>query len=184
MQKFAILAVSRTIALLPPPLILLPALQNILSFLKYDKAQLRKGLQTRGTDLKADVRHKRHQKQLRLTLEMSNLSAKIKLYAKLLNQRSCRDFVQAQLRDYFTFLNLNVRGWYNGMLVCRYISWTNSARKASLHQPRPLLTEFHDGRSHAASLTRSKNPIHDWPTDGRARLSRKARTTTRRYLCR
>jgi hypothetical protein len=38
MQKFAILAVSRTIASLPPPLILLPALQNILTFVKYDKA--------------------------------------------------------------------------------------------------------------------------------------------------
>jgi hypothetical protein len=38
MQKFAILAVFGTIALLPPPLILLSALQNILSFVKYDKA--------------------------------------------------------------------------------------------------------------------------------------------------
>jgi hypothetical protein len=46
---FAILAVSRTIALLPPPLILLPALENILSVVRYEKAWLRKGLQTIGT---------------------------------------------------------------------------------------------------------------------------------------
>jgi hypothetical protein len=52
MQKFAILAVSRTIALLPPlnsaPD---PALQNILSLVKYNNGQLRKRRQTRGTDL-------------------------------------------------------------------------------------------------------------------------------------
>jgi hypothetical protein len=36
-----------------------------------------------------------------------------------------------------------------------------------MHQPRTLLTEFRDGRSHTASITRSKNPIHCWPTDGR-----------------